>query len=447
MSLKLPKQIKQDSSLEYLHLEQENQALWRLTRASEELYALRGTTSQTYTKTLDLAIRLSGANKGLLLLANPDSGLFEIEASHGFSTLELDSYLEIPLFDKEYPILIDQLKRNSNPAALADHPLLCDWFPAQAKSHSHVLAMKRGEELEGLLLLSGGQCEAPVEDRTLTEVLYSFAQHALVAVTNARLFEQLKGKSQALEAATVSLVETEKLALAGQMSGSVAHQLRNPLSVISASVQLLMQDSQEGSEEYKAMELVCQKVSDMDATISVLQELAKPLNLNMKLCEVSDSLRTIQRFISQRCASQGVELALGLPPDLPKVWMDETRFQRGLLDLCVNALQELPKGGHLVLAAANFGTRVEVRIEDDGPGIANELLAKLFEPFFSTKAKGSGLGLYNVKRVADAMGVTLEVRNLEPRGASFRFNFIISQEKPQPILTLAVRHNALGGKS
>jgi len=414
---------------------EENRRLWALARATSILFSHRASRSLSCARALELALELSSTTRGMLLIFNQDSGLFELESSQGLSNEQVESYMEMPVFDREYPELLEALRHEAGPM-LKSHPLLAQLFPEDGPEAVYVLPLQSEEDLEGMLLLAGGDV---AQQPSIVLVARIFAQRVHAAVSTAYLFEQLRGKTEALEAATITLVETEKLALAGQMSGTVAHQLRNPLSVISASVQLLMQDQDEASDAYKAMDLVCQKVADMDATIGVLQELAKPLNLQLRPIGVGTSLTTIQRFIAPRCHSQGVELALGVPSDLPPIWMDENKFQRCLLDLCVNSLQELPHGGRLVLAAARFGTRLEVRVEDNGPGIPPELLPKLFEPFFSTKARGSGLGLYNVKRVADAMGVALEVHNVEPHGASFRFSFPITQEKPQPILTLASR--------
>jgi len=254
---------------------------------------------------------------------------------------------------------------------------------------------------------------------------------------NRRLNELMRGQGQALDMATRSLVEAEKFALAGQMSGTVAHQLRNPLSVISASVQLLMQEQAEGGESRQMMELVCQKVSEMDAIIGVLQEMGKPLDLSLRIGSAAASLRAIHSFIAPRCASQGVALALDVGEGLPEVWLDEERFQRALLDLCINSLQAMPRGGQLRLSAQSAGRKLEVRVEDDGAGFPPDMLSRLFAPFSSTKARGSGLGLYNVRRVADAMGVGLQAYNLEPHGAGFLFSFSAGAEKPKPISRLA----------
>jgi signal transduction histidine kinase len=254
---------------------------------------------------------------------------------------------------------------------------------------------------------------------------------------NRQLKERLRGQDQALELATRTLVEAEKFALAGQMSGTVAHQLRNPLSVISASVQLLMQEQEEGGESRRMMEMVCQKVSEMDAIIGVLQELGRPLEVSLRMGSVAASLRAIHSFIAPRCAREGVALALEIQEGLLEVWLDEERFQRALLDLCVNSLQAMPRGGRLKLSAQSAGRRVEVRVEDDGAGFPPEVLSRLFAPFASTKARGSGLGLFNVRRVADAMGLGLQAYNLEPHGAGFLFSFSAGAEKPKPISRLA----------
>jgi signal transduction histidine kinase len=296
----------------------------------------------------------------------------------------------------------------------------------------------------GLLLLDLEGKAGP--RRNATELL---SQQLALLLRNAQLVKTLSERNRQLASATASLLHNEKLALTGKMAAAVAHQVRNPLSVIGANVQLLMSRRNPEDPEHAVMEVLLEKVRETNATIHQLMELARPLVMQMARGRLEENISAVMRFVQPRCDGQGVELRIMVMPGLPDVWLDAQQLQRCLMDLCLNAVQAMPGGGRLVIAVVNFGTRVELRVEDTGPGISADMRASLFEPFSTNKTKNTGLGLYNVKRVCDAMGVEIKADQAEPHGASFRLSFPVLKNQPQPILESvqlgSVREASFGG--
>ncbi len=412
----------------------ENALLKELSLAVD-LLLLVGKAPEATALALDEALRLANCARGAFFVRDLDTGVYHLMASRGFSQAQKEAYGAAPLEERAQSLPLKLLRRLEpvSPPDLSGHRLLSEVFPPALRRFLCLPAME-GEELFGFLMMGGPEQAPPIASGPLEDVLKLFAHQAGMAVRNCLLFSQLSQKKKDLEAATESLVHSEKLALAGKMAAAVAHQVRNPLSVISAHIQMIISGMQDADPLRPALDVVMAKVSEADHTIRELMELSRPLCLNVELKDLQESLETIQRFIQPRCNAQGVELTLALLPNLPKVWFDETQLQRCLLDLCLNGLHEMKKGGRLVLAAASFGTRVELRVEDSGPGIPQEKFEKIFEPFFTTKAKGTGLGLYNVRRICDGMGVDVSVGNVRPSGASFRFSFPVSHDRPAAIL-------------
>jgi signal transduction histidine kinase len=124
----------------------------------------------------------------------------------------------------------------------------------------------------------------------------------------------------------------------------VAHHIRNPLSVISANIQMMLMKDRPNEPHAQILNLLLKKVEETDATVRELMEVAKPLALNMKKASLVKSLKNLEQFILARCQAQKVDLEVKLGENLPEVWLDETQFQRCLLDICLNALQEMPQG-------------------------------------------------------------------------------------------------------
>jgi signal transduction histidine kinase len=363
---------------------------------------------------------MAKASRALLLLKDRGTGAHHLAAGLGLSAVEVQAYLGEPLVGAA-----DNRGGGEDPD-FRDHPQLRRVFPPATALVEHL--GEPGARI-GILILDRGA--APSARLRAAALLCG---HLSLVLRNAQLVRDLNERNRQLTEATDSLVQAEKLALTGKMAATVAHQMRNPLSVIGANIQLLMGRRAEDDPDTAVMQVLLEKVRETNETVHSLLDLARPLVLEMKLMGLQESLRTVARFVGPRCEARAVELRLAVMPGLPEVWADEQHLQRCLLDLCLNSVEAMPGGGSLVLAAVAFGGRLELRVEDSGPGISEEMRRELFEPFRTDKAKGHGLGLFNVKRACDAMGVELRVGDAEGRGTSFRMSFPISRTRPRPVL-------------
>jgi signal transduction histidine kinase len=221
-----------------------------------------------------------------------------------------------------------------------------------------------------------------------------------------------------LEEAQDSLVRRERLAMLGQLSSGVGHELRNPLGVMTNAVYYLkavLPNAPEKVREY--LEILQQQITLSEKIVSDLLDFARskpPQRRPFSLADVTAAQ------LSRLGSHNGFTINTHLPKDLPPVLADQTQVGQIVLNLLTNAMQAMERTGTIDVRAESAGKRVHLDISDTGPGIPRENLEKIFEPLFTTKARGIGLGLAVSRTLARANDGELTVANLPSRGASFR---------------------------
>jgi PAS domain S-box-containing protein len=236
--------------------------------------------------------------------------------------------------------------------------------------------------------------------------------------------EALKEYSQRLEAlvdelrdAQDELIRKEKLAVLGQLAGGVSHELRHPLSVISNAVYYLkmtLTDADDTTEEY--LQMIASEVRNADKIISDLLDFSRVKGSGREEISVSELTAEI---LERQPPPEEVKVTTEIPTDLPRVFADPQQIGQVLVNLVTNGYQAMPKGGDLTISAKAKKKRVHLSVADTGVGVPPENIEKLFEPLFTTKARGIGLGLAVSKTLVEANGGRMEVESEEGKGSTF----------------------------
>jgi len=251
--------------------------------------------------------------------------------------------------------------------------------------------------------------------------------------------EQVKEYSEGLERmvekrtwelkdAQEKLVRTEKLAAIGQLAGGVGHELRNPLAAIKTSAYFLKVKLGDAAEEKvrKHLDMLEKQVDACNKIITDLLDFSRPGKTNIEELDINQVVQELVKAIS---APKNVEISSGLAADLPKVMADWGQLERVFSNLISNAIQAMPGGGRLSLGTSQSGGFVEVKVADTGVGIPHENLDKVFEPLFTTKAKGVGLGLAIARALVERQGGTIEVESQVGKGTTFTVRLPIVGKK------------------
>jgi len=268
-------------------------------------------------------------------------------------------------------------------------------------------------------------------------------QRSLLVSTGAILFVGVVGMLaiflnqrrhlRTLRALEEARARDQRLAAVGHLAAGVAHEVRNPLNTISMGLQRLRYEfhpAEGDREEYaRFTEVMLDEVRRLNETVDRFLELARPAPLALGVCPLAHHLADLVTLIRPEAEARRVILQAELPPDGASARADCSRLHRALLNLLLNGIQAMPGGGTLrvsVRAARGNGAGsasewVEVAISDTGVGIGREDLDRIFEPYFTTKPEGTGLGLALAHRIVEEHGGTLTAESSgQGRGATFR---------------------------
>jgi signal transduction histidine kinase len=310
--------------------------------------------------------------------------------------------------------------------------------PDLAETFVIMLSSERADSdsrVDGLNMGADGYIARPIANRELLARVEAMLRIKAAEQTLKKYSEALEQmvaeRTRELREAQEQLVRKEKLAVLGQMAGSVGHELRNPLAVIKGAVyylKLVQPDADDKVKEY--LDRIESETHNADKIISDLLDFSRIKSVDMEPVAVSDLvLRALERFP----APENVRVKLNLPENLPKIYVDLRQMIQVLGNLMVNACQAMistPLRGQassttalvetrLTISAALDGDTMKIVVQDTGVGISSENMNKLFEPLFTTKAKGIGLGLAVSKKLTEANGGRIEVESEPDKGSTF----------------------------
>ena len=246
------------------------------------------------------------------------------------------------------------------------------------------------------------------------------------ALSYQKLAETLAETNRRLEQAQADAHRAERLAALGQLSAGLAHEIRNPLAVIKGSAETLSRKVSPSNE--LAAELagyISSEVNKLNVLVTRFLDFARPLDLDLRPQEITPLIDEALKAVHDRWPEAAVEVERFYAADLPKVPVDADFCEQIFTTLVQNAYEAMSEGGGKLsvrAAAANSDGRrgAEIDIHDTGPGIPRELEEQIFNPFFTTKKEGVGLGLSIVSKIVDEHRGWIRVSSDPGRGACFR---------------------------
>ena len=251
-------------------------------------------------------------------------------------------------------------------------------------------------------------------------IFSGLANQAALAIENAMVFEELR-MSEA------HMVQSEKLASLGQLASGMAHEIHNPLTIISGEAQLYLERfrGRDATVDELLVSIIeeCKRAADITRRIL---RFAKPAPPDVGAVDLKATVEESLTLAGYQVRMDRVERAVTLPDDLPRVRSNQNQLQEVLLNLILNACQAMgEQGGKLILSARANGSFVVLTVADTGPGIPASTQRKVFDPFYTTKPTGTGLGLFVSQRIIQSQGGTIELASKEGHGTCFTIRLLI----------------------
>jgi two-component system, NtrC family, sensor histidine kinase PilS len=217
------------------------------------------------------------------------------------------------------------------------------------------------------------------------------------------------------------MLRQRRLAMVGQLAAGVAHEIRNPLASISGSIELLKSAPEFDEENRQLMAIVLREVERLNGLVTDLLDYARPRERVLVALDLADLVKETVRVYAQDRSAPDVRLDLHVDAAPARVVADPDQVRQVVWNLLRNAAEAMPSGGDLTVRVARSDDEwVELAVIDTGVGIAVDELEKIFDPFYTTKAQGSGLGLATVHRIVTEHGGTIAVTSEPGKGTEFR---------------------------
>jgi signal transduction histidine kinase len=254
-------------------------------------------------------------------------------------------------------------------------------------------------------------------------IVFGVAVLAVGILGMATIFYMQQSHLQRIGSLEAEISRQERLSELGNLAATVAHEIRNPLNSVSMGLQRLKAEftpTQDPDDYARFLKLMQEEVHRLNSIVEQFLSLARPLYLNREEISVAPYLKELAALITAEANSSRVNVDLKVPGDLPPLHADRNYLKQLLLNLVLNGIQAMPDGGTLSIAARAVKDRLELTVADQGIGIKPAVMKKIFEPYFTTKNNGSGLGLSIARQIAEAHGGAITVESEVRRGSRFR---------------------------
>lgn len=236
-------------------------------------------------------------------------------------------------------------------------------------------------------------------------ILSSYQEHFVVQV---RQVER--------DAVQSRLREAEQLAQIGQLAASLAHEIKNPLAGISGAIQVIRANLKQSDPHWPVLGEVLRQINRLDRSVKDLLVYARPKPPRYQRCDLRRAIERVLNLLRKEPEFERIRLEYSVARNLPVIAADEHQLEQVLMNLLLNAAQASQSGGVVRLSAAAGDGRVQLVVEDRGCGMSLEVSRRALEPFFTTKSRGTGLGLPICRKIVEAHGGSLSIRSAPGEG-------------------------------
>ncbi|MGD9322466.1 MAG: ATP-binding protein [Desulfobacterales bacterium] len=207
------------------------------------------------------------------------------------------------------------------------------------------------------------------------------------------------------------LSQAERLSALGEMAAGISHEIRNPLGIIRSSAELLKKKLTKIDPSNSMPDIIVEESSRLNSIITDFINFAKPRSPKLTLCRIEDVIEKNMTFLSMQMKEKEYTIKKDYQNFLPAIQADADMLYQSFINIFLNAMQSMPNGGKIEVAIRTNGKMITINFCDEGQGIAEDILEKIWDPFFTTKEMGTGLGLGMVKNIIESHGGNIQINN------------------------------------
>lgn len=252
-----------------------------------------------------------------------------------------------------------------------------------------------------------------------TDRLYAFALQAGIAIERSHLYKNLQEKVKEIEKNRDRLLNAEKLAAVGQMAATVAHGIRNPLAAIGGFARRMLKKETADTPNRKYLHIMVDEIDRLEGTLKDLLNYVKDKKLTPETADINDLIQNTIDIFEVVLQEKNVSLETDISQQISDIEVDTDEMKKVFENMVNNALEAMPEGGTLGMETAQENSWVRISISDTGVGIAKSDMSEVFNPFFSTKTRGTGLGLSECNQIVSLHGGHIKLKKNIPQGSVF----------------------------
>jgi len=288
-----------------------------------------------------------------------------------------------------------------------------------------VVPLVSRDKVIGVLLADNSINRKPIEEEDV-KLMQIFAHHVSTAIESSKLYQKLAEQVNKLEEAnkriaenTQRLLRAEKLSVLGEITSQVAHELRNPVTIIGGFARSILKKKKSKDPDYEYVKIIVKETERVEKVLNNVLSFTKPKKANLEEVDLNQMVDQTVEMMEGEINSDKITVMKYHHPDLPRVMVNPDQIRHALLNIFRNATWAMPQGGILSISTKEKDNFAKIEIKDTGFGIPKEHLRDIFDAFFTTKPDSSGLGLTISSEIIKNHGGWIVAESETDRGATF----------------------------
>ncbi len=343
--------------------------------------------------------------------------------------------LKIPLSDERNPLIQSMLNKRAFNITPGEGKTDKNLFEILQTDQFAVAPLVSKDKMLGVIVADNRINRKPIEDENI-KLLSICANHASAAIESSQLYRELAEKVSKLAEAnrriaenTKTLLKMEKLSVLGQITSQVAHELRNPMTVIGGFAHSILRKMDTKSTDYEYIKIIAKETERMENVLNNVLNFSKPDKSHLSTVNINELVDQTFEMMEPEIDSTKISMVKFPSPNLSSVRANPDLIRQALLNILRNAIWAMPQGGILSVTTKQTDKFVRIEIKDTGFGISGEHVGKIFDAFFTTKSEACGLGLTISSEIIENHGGNIGVGSTEGRGATFYIELPLTEDE------------------